>query len=162
MYFGHSSQSDGGHALTQLLLATIRLNGPLLRAGDALGRDLGLSNARWQVIAAVRAAPLTAAQIARDMGLRRQGVQPTINALARDGLVELRRNPNHQRARLVALTDAGVATLDTLMERQATWVNELAAGLSLGELGQATSLVELLRQLLVNREHRGTPGSGPP
>ena len=154
MSFGHRDQTPSGALLTRLILSSFRLHGALLRAGDELGRDLGVSNARWQVLAAIEAEPLPVAQIARDMGLRRQGVQPTVNALETDGLVEFRENPNHQRAKLVALTKRGRSVLGELMARQAAWVNQLAVGATKRELADAASLVEVVWQRLVVQERR--------
>src|SRR5947209_10547726 len=99
---------DGG-ALTDLVLAVFRLNGRLLTAGDRLVSDLGLTSARWQVLGAIALAPnlQPVAWLARNMGLNRQGVQRIVNEMREDGLVELRPNPHHPRAHLVALTKRG-------------------------------------------------------
>ena len=75
-----------GAELTRAILAIFRLNGSLLRAGDELVKDLGVSSARWQVLGAIDDGPLPVARIARDLGFQRQGVQPTVNRLVRDGL----------------------------------------------------------------------------
>ena len=152
MRFERPDQSPAGAALTRLIVATFRLEGGLMRAGDQLGRAFGISNARWQVMEAVEAQPLPVAQIARDMGLRRQGVQPTVNALERAGLVEFRDNPNHLRAKLVALSPRGRNALDGAMVDQVAWVNDLAADFSERDLARAASLLELVWQQLAKRE----------
>jgi DNA-binding MarR family transcriptional regulator len=63
-------------AMTDLVLEIFRVNGLLLAVGDRLTKELGLTSARWQVMGALADGPLTAAQIARKMGLKRQSVQP--------------------------------------------------------------------------------------
>lgn len=142
-----------GVALTRVILATFRLNEALLQAGGGLVRDLGLSSARWQVLGAIDAGPLPVAQIARDLGRRRQGVQPTVNRLRRQGLVELRENPNHRRAKLVALTPKGRSVLEEINERQEAWVNALAEQLSVGDLARMASLARDIEARL--RTHSG-------
>src|SRR5579864_4442819 len=98
-------------ALSELIVEIFRVNGRLLAAGDRMVADLGLTSARWQVIGAIAIAgqPQTVPSIARTMGLTRQAVQRLINELTADGLIEGRANPNHRRARLFALTDAGAS-----------------------------------------------------
>lgn len=103
------SDHEAADAATALVLEIFRSSGALLAAGDRLVGDLGLTSARWQVLGAVALAaqPLPVARIARDMGITRQGVQRTVNELAKAGLVSFADNPHHLRARLVLLTPAG-------------------------------------------------------
>ena len=140
--------SEAGSELTRSILATFRLNGALVQAGDALLRDLGVSSARWQVMGTIDLGPLPVSQIARDLGLKRQGVQPTVNRLEKQGLVEFRVNPSHRRSQHVALTRKGRSVLDEINMRQQEWVNALAEGLSARTLKQLTSLSERIRQRL--------------
>jgi hypothetical protein len=63
-----------GTAITELILAIFLTNGRIIRAGDTLLRDLGLTGARWQVLGAIKDTPKTVAQIARKYELSRQGV----------------------------------------------------------------------------------------
>ena len=142
---GHSK---AGAELTRVILATFRLNGALLQAGDDLIRDLGVSSARWQVLGAVDLGPLPVAQIARDLGRKRQGVQPTVDRLEKQGLVEFRENPNHQRAKLVALTSKGRSVLDEIHERQEVWVNALAEQLPVAGLRKMVSLAAAIHERL--------------
>ncbi len=71
-------------------------------------KELDLSSALWQVLGAIDQAPLTVAQIARNMGLTRQSVRRTVNVLREKGFVEFRDNPNHQRSKLVVLNNKGL------------------------------------------------------
>lgn len=93
----------------ELALAVFAANSRLIIAGNELVAHLGLTSAWWQVLAALRYAPhpLTTASMARNMGLSRQAVQRIVDLLAEGGLVELRPNPHHQRAKLVVLTPSG-------------------------------------------------------
>ena len=74
--------SDEGKVFTDLILETFRLNGKLLAAGDKLTSGLPLSSARRQVLGEIIDGPFTVAQIARNMGLKRQSVQRIDTILA--------------------------------------------------------------------------------
>jgi DNA-binding MarR family transcriptional regulator len=138
------------NAVSDLIVEIFRINGRLLAAGDRLVADLGLTSARWQVIGAIAIAggPQTVPAIARTMGLTRQAVQRLVNDLMADGLVEAKRNPNHRRARLFALTGAGVAAFERASERQAPWAESLAAGRPPAEIRAAQALLRELRDRL--------------
>jgi DNA-binding MarR family transcriptional regulator len=137
--------SEGAEA-TEMILSTFRANGLLLAAGDRLAAEHGLTSARWQVLGAIALAqrPLTVPQIARRMGLTRQSVHTTVNRLLADGLVELVPNADHRRSQLVRLTELGEARYGAIDEKQAVWVNELAAGLRRSELETAARVLDEL------------------
>ena len=124
--------------------------GLLQAAGDLIAAEEGLTSARWQVLGAIALAkgPLTVPQIARRMGLTRQSVHVTVTHLVRDGALELIPNADHRRSQLVRLTDRGSTAYAALDQRQAAWVNRLAAGIELSELETAArALDELCRRL---------------
>jgi len=138
--------SETGSELTKLILEVFRLNGALLSAGDELVQDIGLTSARWQVLGAVALAgePLSVAQISRRMGLSRQAVQRVANDLEVAGLIAYRDNPDHKRAKLVALTTKGERTYAEADARQIAWVNTLAEDLNTEDIARAT---QALRQV---------------
>jgi DNA-binding MarR family transcriptional regulator len=142
--------SPGGKALTDLVLAVFRLNGRLLTAGDRLVSDLRLTSARWQVLGAIALAPnlQPVAWLARSMGLNRQGVQRIVNEMRQDGLVELRPNPHHRRAHLVALTKRGEDAFASASRLQAPWANALAHGIGAGEFAKTRRLLTTLCERL--------------
>jgi DNA-binding MarR family transcriptional regulator len=150
-------------ALTELILETFRLNGRLLAAGDALVRDLGLTSARWQVLgaAAMAPAPLSVAQIARTMGLSRQGVQRIVNELQKQGIVRLAPNPHHQRAKLVLPTERGRGLFAAATARQRPWAEALAGGLDRREVDAALGVVRRVRARL-EAEADGAEDGAPP
>ncbi|WP_164018054.1 MarR family winged helix-turn-helix transcriptional regulator [Pyxidicoccus trucidator] len=142
-----------GEVFTELVVEVFRVNGLALEAGDALTESLGLSSARWQVLGVVDHEPAPVANVARVMGLARQSVQQTADALERDGFIEYRENPHHRRAKLIALTDRGREALRKVEARQAAWANQLAAKLDARALRAAVDgLREARRQL---EEHAG-------
>jgi DNA-binding MarR family transcriptional regulator len=131
-------------AFTRLILETFRLNGRLLTAGDRLTRDLGLSSALWQVLGAVSEGPATMAQIARKMGLSRQGVRRSVTVLIQKDYVEFTPNPHHQRAQLVAMTPIGEQALADTTAIQTAWANGIAGELEPAELERAVAVLQAL------------------
>ncbi len=137
-----------GAALTDLILETFRLNGVLLTSGNQLTKPFGLTSARWQVLGPIAKELLTVAQIARRMGLARQGVQRIVNDLEGLGLVTFEPNLDHKRAPLVVLTEAGKKTMAEVDKVQAMWVNELANANDLTEqqIKQALKVIRIMRE----------------
>ena len=139
------ARTPSGQQITDIVLETFRLHGRIIEWGDKMTKDLGLSSARWQVLGAVDVHPLTVAEIARRMGLRRQSVQRTVNSLRADGFVELEQNPNHRRAKLVQLTDKGFVSLEEAFRRQVEWVNSIAEGISPESLKETCRMMAEVR-----------------
>lgn len=139
-----SDPSANGNAFTELILEVFRLNGLLLEAGDRLTHPVGLSSARWQVLGVVEHQPTPVAHVARIMGLTRQSVQQTADALASDGFITYTDNPHHRRAKLMTITPKGRKALDYIQQRQIDWANQVSETLSLEAL---TAAVTVLRQL---------------
>ncbi|MBI4783854.1 MAG: MarR family transcriptional regulator [Oscillatoriophycideae cyanobacterium NC_groundwater_1537_Pr4_S-0.65um_50_18] len=139
-----SEPSANGSTFTELILEVFRLNGLLLEAGDRLTHPVGLSSARWQVLGVVEHQPTSVAHVARIMGLSRQSVQQTANALAADGFIIYTDNPHHRRAKLMTLTPKGRKALDYVQHCQVDWANQVGDALSLEALRTA---VTVLRQL---------------
>ena len=139
------SHTKAGKVFTELILETFRFNGRLLTAGDSLTRPFKLSSARWQVLGAIVEKPLSVAQIARNMGVARQSVQRLADNLEKIGIVEYAPNPDHERAKLVRLSDEGYRVVRSLTQRQIRWANEIASSASSGEIASALSLMKNLR-----------------
>ena len=137
--------SEAGAALTELMLETFRLNGRLIALGDRMTSVIGLSSARWQVLGAVDEGAFTVSQIARNMGLRRQSVQRTVDLLRREGLLELAPNPHHRRAKLVHLTTRGEAKLHEVFTGHIAFTNDLGTEFSARDLRAAVKVMRALR-----------------
>jgi DNA-binding MarR family transcriptional regulator len=138
------AQTPSGELFTQLILETFRFNGSLIAGGDQLVKDLGLSSALWQVLGAAGLVPLPMAQIARNMGLTRQSVRRTANVLKDKGLVEFQDNPDHRRAKLVAMTKQGRKVLEKIKKLQIDWSNRITQDLSSEELKTAVQIIRAL------------------
>ena len=135
-----------GEVLTDIILETFRLNGALLEAGNQLTKPFELTSARWQVMGPVSEQPLTVAQVARRMGLARQGVQRIVNDLEQLGMVTFEPNPDHKRAPLVAVSKKGQAAMLKINAAQSVWVNDLADGLSERQLNQTLKVLKTVRK----------------
>jgi DNA-binding MarR family transcriptional regulator len=149
---GHTGAGD---ALTDLVIATFRLNGRFMEAGEALAKPAGLTAAWWQVLGAVLREPLPVAGIARDMGLARQSVQRVADLLAERGLAEYRPNPAHKRAKLLAPTEAGLAAIDRLREAQYAWANRVAQAVPEADIRKAVEVAERLAEVMEDGEPEG-------
>lgn len=148
------SRTPAGDAFSALVVRLFRLNGLLAAEGETLTRPAGQTTARWQVMAAAEDAPVTVAQIARTLGLARQSVQRVADALEAAGLVRYEDNPRHRRARLVALTDAGRATLSAIQVAQRPWADALGAAIGETYLRQANAQLDRILGELAARRGR--------
>jgi DNA-binding MarR family transcriptional regulator len=131
-----------GDAFSKLAILALRLGGHLTSAGDAIARPAGQTSARWQVLAAARHESMSVAQIAKVLGVARQGIQRLADVLEREGLVRYIDNPHHLRAKLVGLTEKGAEALAIIDAGQAEWANKLGAELGEEKIGQAIAAVE--------------------
>ena len=149
-----NDRTPEGDALTNLILEVFRMNGAMLDAGNQLTKPLGLTSARWQVMGAIElsGSALTVSQIARRMGLARQGVQRIVNELVKLELLALKPNLDHKRSALVILTKKGEKTMEKIGAAQSAWVNKLSADLSCRQLEQAVKVVRAVREKSENNE----------
>ncbi|MEV0356498.1 MarR family transcriptional regulator [Nocardia sp. NPDC050697] len=110
-------------------ITSFALNGRFLAVAEKLAAPAGLTAAWWQVLGAVLHEPLPVAGIARAMGITRQSVQRIADLLVGKGLAEYRENPAHRRAKLVAVTDEGLAAVRRISPQHALVSQRLAAEL---------------------------------
>ncbi|MGH3648889.1 MAG: MarR family winged helix-turn-helix transcriptional regulator [Micromonosporaceae bacterium] len=136
--------TDPAALLSGTALATFRLNGQLLAVAEGLARPGGLTAAWWQVLGAVLPAPLPASGIAREMGITRQSVQRIADLLVERGLAAYQPNPAHQRAKLLAPTEAGRAAVARIAPGHRELAERLADKLTVDGFGEA---LDALRRL---------------
>ena len=136
-----------GTLFSDLVIEVFRASGALLAQGDELTRPLGLTSARWQVLGVVEHGPAPVAHVARTMGLTRQSVQQTADALVRDGMITFEDNPHHRRAKLLVLTPRARQAMERLRHSQACWANETARRFTEAELDAALSVLRRLTEL---------------
>jgi DNA-binding MarR family transcriptional regulator len=140
--------SPSGLLFSELVIETFRINGLALAAGDRLTKPSGLTSARWQVMGVADHAPTPIANIARMMGLKRQSVRETADALVRDGFATYLDNPHHRTAKLLTLTDGGRTALREIETRHAAWANRLGGKFTLPALRAALAELQRARELL--------------
>jgi DNA-binding MarR family transcriptional regulator len=138
--------------LSRFSLGIFHINGLLMHSGDAITQSIGQSSARWQVLGRVGYAPHTVAQMARDMGHARQSVQRVANALASEGLVMYKDNPNDKRTQLVELTKRGGEVLAAIYAKQEEWSQHIMTKLDSGQLVEIAEALECIGQILTTDE----------
>ncbi|OAN98984.1 hypothetical protein A8B75_19510 [Sphingomonadales bacterium EhC05] len=116
--FDHRFGNVEFRALTQ---ATFRLNNLLLSERDRIGRDLGITSARWQILETLgqQILPASPAEISRRLQISRQAVQRVLKHLSELNLVLLATDENDQRAQKVTITPDGAEILKELDKRTA-------------------------------------------
>jgi DNA-binding MarR family transcriptional regulator len=116
--------------LVPLLIADIyELAGAFRRRGEEVARDVGQTQARWQVLSAASDVAKTVPQLAHTLGVSRQNVQRIANALVRDRLARFVDNPDHRSSPHVVLSDEGRGTLAGLTRSARSRHRALAARL---------------------------------
>jgi DNA-binding MarR family transcriptional regulator len=145
-------RTPAGDAFSLFAITALRLAGHLTAAGDALAKPAGQSSARWQVLAAARHQSMPVADIARALGLARQGVQRLADVLEAEGLIAYSDNPRHQRARLVVLTKEGAARLAMIEAAQAKWADAIGAEFSAAQMTAASAVMARVLKRLQGEE----------
>jgi DNA-binding MarR family transcriptional regulator len=140
--------SEGGKAVTDVVMTTFRLHGLLMDVAQRLAAEGGMTAAWWQVLGGVVDEPRTIPEIGRRMGLTRQGVQRVANLLVEQGLAEYRTNPNHQRAKLLACTHQGEAAIRRIALAQHPWANRIGDAVGATKLRQLRDVASRLIDVL--------------
>nr|WP_315380336.1 MarR family transcriptional regulator [uncultured Sphingomonas sp.] len=144
------SNPDQETEVRELALAVFATSGRLIGTGNELVAHLGLTSAWWQVLGALRYAPvpLPTASIARNMGLTRQSVQRIVDLLAERGMVTFQDNPHHLRAKLVVLTEAGIAAVTGAEQAAAPLDREIADRVGRERIRDAIATLEAMNTVL--------------
>ncbi len=135
--------SDVDTALHRLFEA----NRLLREAGERLASVAGQTHARRMVLQAVEDGT-SVPDIARTLGLHRQGIQRIADELVAEGLGRYVENPRHRLSKLLAITDRGTAALSAIHRANNKWVESIeteAADIDWTALGN--DLDQLLRVL---------------
>jgi DNA-binding MarR family transcriptional regulator len=141
-----------GAALTDVVMATFRLHGLLQDVAQQLAAAGEMTAAWWQVLGGVLDEPRSVAEIARRMGMTRQGVQRVAELLVDRGLAEYRPNPAHRRAKLLACTDAGYWAVRRISVVQHPWAARIGDQVGADELRAAAATMRRLSAALEAEE----------
>jgi DNA-binding MarR family transcriptional regulator len=113
-------------------------------ADEIYGDDARGASRRWLIRRLDRGGPQTVPALAKLRAVRRQSLQPLVDALAAEGLAERRDNERHARSPLVALSRAGIALAARLDRVDAAVLRAVGRGLSERDLvTTATTLAKL-------------------
>ena len=133
-------------ALLPLIVADVyELAGRFREYGDAIAQTVGQTQARWQVMSAASAEPLSVPRIARVLGVTRQNVQRIADLLVEEGSAQYQDNPDHRASPHLILTKRGRAALEQLTKAAGGYHARLARKLSSSDV---ISLQRGLRRLL--------------
>ena len=141
--------------LADAALTSFRLNGQLLAVAEQLARPVGLTAAWWQVLGGALREPQSVSDIARDMGLTRQGVQRIADLLVERGMATYAENPAHRRAKLLLATDAGLAAVRAINPAHAVAARRLAGELGAARLAEVLAGMHELSEALDRLEESG-------
>ncbi len=141
-------ETPAGAALIGVILTIFCLNGRLMDAAQGMAAAGGLTAAWWKVIGGVLDEPRTVAQIARRMGMTRQGVQRVADLLVDRDLAEYRVNPAHRRAKLLASTAAGHWAVRRISLVQHPWADRVGEAVGTDELLVALAVMRRLVDVL--------------
>jgi DNA-binding MarR family transcriptional regulator len=119
------SPTARGRVFAELTAEVFRTKILMLHGAERLARSVGLTSARWQILGVLAHRPAPVAQVARLVGLTRQSVQQTADAMAAEGLVVYADNPHHKRARLIQPTPKAIAALARLRPREIDFANAM-------------------------------------
>jgi DNA-binding MarR family transcriptional regulator len=109
-----SNMSDLVNDYRLLIADVYELAGLSRRISEREAAECGTTVARWHVLSAVSAEPLTVPAIGRRLGLVRQAVQRVADDLVEAGHLRSEPNPAHRRSMLYSITPEGAHVLDRL------------------------------------------------
>lgn len=129
------------------------LNQVLLSAGSLIAGTAGVTHTRLLCLREIADQERTVAEVAARLGVTRQGVQRTADALVDDGLACWADNPRHRRAKLLGPTARGRRVLRLAHDAHVAWVEQAIAVLP-------EDLPSLTRRLREISGALGRPSSG--
>jgi DNA-binding MarR family transcriptional regulator len=141
--------------LIPLIVADIyELAGRFRDDGDAVAQTVGQTQARWQVMSAASADPLTVPQIARRLGVSRQNVQRIADLLVKEKWASFEANPDHKGSPYLVLNARGRDALAKITKAAGQSHAQLARKLSGTDVG---ALHRGLRRLIQALNDRDSP-----
>jgi DNA-binding MarR family transcriptional regulator len=147
-----TARTPAGEAFNTVLSQVIQATRLYTAAGGRLAKPAGQTLARWLVLAEVKDAPATVADIARRLRLARQSVQRVADLLEQDGLAAYEPNPRHRRAKLMRPTRKGRAALRKIDTAQRAWTDALGAQIGEQPLREASTILERIIRALEEAE----------
>ena len=137
-----------GECVRETLLELAELGGLLEQRVADWTKPHGETPARYKVLTAAGCDRFTVPQIARRMGMTRQGVQRVANILVTEELAQFVENPDHRSSPILELTEAGRLVDDNISSDIAADNNSLGRRQSLVEWQALADGLANLRELL--------------
>jgi DNA-binding MarR family transcriptional regulator len=101
---------------------------------------------RWVLRRLQRYGPQTVPELARAKALRRQSMQPVVDALEAEGLVELIDNPRHSKSKLSELTVRGAQLVERMDRIDARTLSAVSRGIPTARLASTSATLRELRE----------------
>jgi DNA-binding MarR family transcriptional regulator len=140
--------------LIPLIVADIfELAGRFRDDGEAVARNVGQTQARWQVMSAASAGPRTVPQIARRLGVSRQSVQRIADLLVQGHWGSFEANPDHKSSPYLVLNTRGRDALAGIAKAAGASHAQLARKLVGTDIGALHRGLRGLIQALNNRDN---------
>ncbi|MEM0982868.1 MAG: MarR family transcriptional regulator [Planctomycetota bacterium] len=113
-----------------LIPLLFRLHHIMMRVGDRLTKEHGLSSSRWMLLCVLGNAeqPLTVGEVSEDLLLSPQNISRMAAVLEKEGLVERSSRPGAGRSTYLELTPRGVAARSLLRELGEPMVERMLEG----------------------------------
>jgi DNA-binding MarR family transcriptional regulator len=119
----------------------------MVRAVNDEMSGCGLSLARTKVLLRLRErGPIRQSVLAADFGLSPHSITDIVDGLERLGMAERRPDPTDRRAKLVAITDAGLAGLDVADATRQRLLTEIFGALSEADRAALLRLLDSLEE----------------
>jgi len=126
---------------------TIALFHRLAWVADQIYGEDGRGTARRGILRGlVRYGPQTVPQLARARSVRRQSIQPVVDELAREGLVEYVTNPSHARSMLVRIQPRGALMVERMDRVDRRVLSAVGAGIDRRDVDTTAATLRTLRE----------------
>lgn len=152
-----ASEEERAAITTDLMRGILKMSAISHRAGTAMNRDAGLTNARWILIdqTAETPEPLTLSEHARRLGFSRQAIRRLTAEMEKDGLITLVPDPADKRALTVSLTESGHRLHLDALARGMAYNRAISDGLDPQLISEALKIVTRLTAAMIDLERRG-------
>jgi DNA-binding MarR family transcriptional regulator len=142
-------------SLLPLIVADIfELAGRFREQGETIAQTVGQTQARWQVMSAASADPLTVPQIARRLGVTRQNVQRIADLLVKENWAAFETNPDHKGSPFLVLSPRGQAALAKITKAARQSHAQLARKLAGSDVGALHRDLGRLIRALTDHDNR--------
>jgi DNA-binding MarR family transcriptional regulator len=124
----------------------------MMRVGDRLSAEIGLTSSRWLLLCAIGETeqdgePPTVGELSERATLSVQGVSRMLAAMEGEGLIVRSSRPGHGRAVFVSLTEVGRAALEATESLAERFERGLLRGIDEGDVA---SIEDRLGRLIAN------------